>query len=774
VNKHPFELKESIRTKLMMVGLAATATALILAGVASFLADYQLDKQSLIHRLETETGIIGANCTAALAFGDRQGAEEILSYLKSLASVEMAVVYGRNGSPLALYYRSGAGNVPPPVQTDGTAFGFGTIETFRTIVHDGEPVGTIYLRANTGELNRRARGFILSLLISIMGAMGLAWLMLSKLQKVITRPVLELAQQMREVSEGKDYSIRAEIKSNDEFGLLTLGFNEMIEQLQKHQEELQSARISLEQLVTVRTEDLARANEALGRELEERMRAQRALMGAAQEWRETFDAISDQVSLLNREGKILRVNKAVQRALNIPFDKIVNRNTCELMHTHGPDLARCPFHQASATLSSHTIDMQRGSRWYTVTVDPIMSETGRLTGWVHIMSDVTDRKELQENLNQSQKMEAVGRLAGGVAHDFNNILSVIISFSNFVLQELPEGSPYASDLQQIKASGERAAALTRQLLAFSRKQVVNPEVINVSQVINNLSKMLKRLIGEHIRMDLKLAGDTGNVFMDPSQLEQVLVNLTVNARDAMPSGGQLSIGTWNTLLGDEEAEHHGVAAGDYVVVTVRDTGTGMSKETMSKIFEPFFTTKPKGRGTGLGLSMVYGAVKQGNGYIDVASEVGKGTTFTVYLRRYREQSDKSGDEAPVVADLRGNGETILLVEDDDLVRLSVYRILTGNGYKVLQAANAAEALELYKAGTDSIRAVLTDIVMPGMTGVELGRKLQETSASLPVLYMTGYSEEALAEQNVQSSRLNLISKPFRPEELMRRLKETMG
>jgi PAS domain S-box-containing protein len=766
-----FDIRGSVRKKLMLVGLSVTAVALLIAGIAALITDYQLLKKSTIRRLSIEASILGDNCTAALTFNDRQGASEVLETVKSLGTMELVVIFNKEGEIFSAYRQHGNDSaVPSTDRPDGAVFSFGGIDVFKTILLDGEPIGRIYLRSSPEEITRRVTGFILFLLVSITCSMFIAYLLLSRLQLGITSPVLELAQLMKEVSEERKYSVRAPVRSGDEFGQLAMGFNEMIEQLQKREQELNSHRLSLQQLVTARTEDLARANELLEKELEGRVKAQRALMMSAQEWRETFDAISDQVALVSKEGKIIRCNKATQKLLDMPFSWVIERACCDLLHDHGADLSRCPLHIASLSLKSATVDMQRGTRWYRVTVDPILGDQGRPTAWVHIMSDITDRKDLQDKLNQSQKMEAVGRLAGGVAHDFNNILSVIISYSNFVLQELPPDSPMAADLQQIKASGERAAALTRQLLAFSRKQVVNPEVLSVANLIKNLSKMLGRLIGEHIQMELRLPENTGFVYMDPSQLEGILVNLTVNSRDAMPTGGRLIIETMDVKVPPSVASAQGVPPGDYVAVAVRDTGTGMSRETLSKVFEPFFTTKPKGKGTGLGLSMVYGAVKQGGGFVEVQSELGTGTNFIVYLKRVADPAE-SPEVSKIPADLSGNGETVLLVEDEESVRISIFRILTGNGYSVTEAANGMEALEIFKQGKSNIRFVLTDIVMPGISGVELGRLLLEQSPDLKILYMTGYSEEALSEQNVHTGKLNLITKPFRQEDLLKKIKE---
>ena len=387
--------------------------------------------------------------------------------------------------------------------------------------------------------------------------------------------------------------------------------------------------------------------------------------------------------------------------------------------------------------------------------------------------DVTEKWLLERQLRMAQKMEAVGRLSGGIAHDFNNLLGVIIGYSQVLKRTLPPGTAFLEHAEEIEKAGQRAASLTRQLLAFSRQQVLAPAVLNLNSLISEMEKMLPRLIGEDIEIVIALDPAIGRVKADHGQLEQVVMNLAVNARDAMPDGGKVVITTANAVLDETWTRSHpGSKAGDFVMLSVADTGTGIDSETLAHIFEPFFTTKERGKGTGLGLATVYGVVKQSGGYVWVESALGKGTAFQIYLPRIEELVSVPEPVAPIVEAFRG-AETILLVEDADALRKLTHMLLEQHGYHVLVAANGAAALQLVEQKPERIDLLLTDVIMPGLNGRALAERLEILQPSLKVLYMSGYTDDAIVNHGVLESGTQLLHKPFSEESLIRKVREVL-
>ena len=413
-------------------------------------------------------------------------------------------------------------------------------------------------------------------------------------------------------------------------------------------------------------------------------------------------------------------------------------------------------------------------RWVYDYGQPVWDEAqGRVVRIIGATQDITERRQLEEQLRQAVKMEAVGQLAGGVAHDFNNLLTIINGYSSLALDKLNRKDPLHHDLAEINEAGRRAADLTRQLLAFSRRQILRPQVLNLNEVLKGMTKMLGRLIGEDVQLVLKPANDLGNVKADPGQMEQVVLNIAVNARDAMPTGGTLIIETANVKLGEAYAARHpGVEAGNHVMLAINDTGHGMTPEVRERIFEPFFTTKEAGKGTGLGLSTVYGIVRQSGGGIHVYSEPGRGTTFRIYLPRVGEEPETESAVEREAA-LPGGTETILLVEDDDAVRGMAVRILQELGYKVLTASDGAEALELCRDRTGPLDLLLTDVVMPGMSGRDLAEQLQGMFQGLRVLYMSGYTDEVVGQHGVLQTGQRLVQKPFDIAQMARQVRQAL-
>ena len=414
------------------------------------------------------------------------------------------------------------------------------------------------------------------------------------------------------------------------------------------------------------------------------------------------------------------------------------------------------------------------TRWFQTVKVPLRSSDGSSRQVLGVATDITDRKQLEDQFRQAHKMEAVGRLAGGVAHDFNNVLTVIRAQTEFLLADLPSDDPRRADVQEIQSAADRAASFTRQLLAFSRRQLLQPEVLDLNGVITGMEMMVRRLVGEDVVLLTKLLPDLPPIWADPGQLQQAILNLAVNSRDAMPRGGSLLIETNLVELDEHYPRQHPTAKpGRHVVLVVTDTGSGMDAATRSRIFEPFFTTKEPGKGTGLGLSTVYGIVKQSGGHIWVYSEVGRGTTFKLYFPPHHGAPKPVQPERTTLPAL-GSGATILLVEDERPVRSTVRRLLERHGYRVLEAANGHDALHLVTSRAGEISLVLSDMVMPGMGGTELASRVRALAPRLPVLLMTGYTEEAITRAGERPLDENIIEKPFTLTTMLEKVRIAIG
>jgi len=494
----------------------------------------------------------------------------------------------------------------------------------------------------------------------------------------------------------------------------------------------------------------------------QRRRAEAGRQESEDRLRRIFDHVSDALFIADDSGRILDANPAACALTGLSVEEL--RETPLL--TVLPESANAT--SIPRSLSLHNGNVAKLNR--VLQIDAAAFAPGVL---VYTVRDLTNQSRLEEQLAQSQKMDAVGQLAGGVAHDFNNILTVIMSYSSLLLSDFEEKDPRREDVQEISNAATRASGLTSQLLAFSRKQLLEPRVISVNSVVIGLEKLLRRLIGEDIELATTLEPDLFLIHADPGQLEQVLINLSVNARDAMPDGGRLHITTSNTELFMGHTDGRLAAApGEYIMVAVTDTGTGMTREVQNRVFEPFFTTKLQGKGTGLGLSTVYGIVKQSGGDVWIYSEPGHGTTFKVYFPRV---TDREAD-APLWEETEtavGGNETVLIVEDDASLRALSARILEGNGYTVLLARNGLEALAIADGHDGHIDLVASDVVMPKMNGRPLVEKLLESRPEMRVLFMSGYTDDEVMRRGVIDGRTAFLQKPFTPAQFAKKVRDVL-
>ena len=528
----------------------------------------------------------------------------------------------------------------------------------------------------------------------------------------------------------------------------------------------------LKRLVPVIEREL---REAAGRR--ERRRAEAALREAEAGYSTLVEQAPVGIYRSNPAGRFLSANRALARILGydspaellgLDMTRDVYADPAERQRLLDRDsYTEREYDEVEATWK------RKDGRRLTVqlSVRAVRDGSGDVEYYETFVRDVTEQRRLEGQLLQAQKMEAVGRLAGGVAHDFNNLLTVILSYSDLLLEDLPPEIPDRADVAEIRKAAVAASSLTRQLLAFSRQQVLEPRVLDVNTVVASTEKLLTRLLGEDVSLTTTLAAALGAVKVDPGQLEQIIMNLAVNARDAMPRGGRLSIETANVEMDESYVHGHPLARpGHYVMLAVSDTGTGMDAATQARIFEPFFTTKEAGKGTGLGLATVYGIVRQSSGFIWVYSEPGHGTSFKIYLPRVDEPVSPAGAPAPQVV---GGSETVLVVEDVAAVRAVTRQMLERQGYCVLEAANGATALSLARQHHSAIHLLVTDVVMPEVSGRELADQLVQLRPDMKVLFMSGYTDDAVVRHGILQEGIAYLQKPFTPDTLARKVRAVL-
>ncbi|HVB85394.1 MAG TPA: PAS domain S-box protein [Candidatus Dormibacteraeota bacterium] len=515
----------------------------------------------------------------------------------------------------------------------------------------------------------------------------------------------------------------------------------------------------------------------VNRDITERKRAEEALRCSELEFRSVVEYAPYGIYRASTDGVILQVNPALQKMLGYEPGDLLNKNL-------GRDIFRydAEYHRLSETLNRAEQIKDIEVEWIRQDGSPITvrcsgrrtnDEDGSPAYFEVFAEDVTEKRTLERQLRMAQKMEAIGRLSGGIAHDFNNLLGVIIGYAGVLRKALAANDSLREHALEIEKAGQRAASLTKQLLAFSRQQLLTPVVLDLNALFSDLESMLPRLLGEDITISMSLSPELASIKADRSQIEQVILNLAVNARDAMPTGGRLDIETANINLDQAYTWNHpGSEAGSYVLLTMTDTGTGMDPETLPHIFEPFFTTKETGKGTGLGLATVYGVVKQSNGYIWVDSVPGEGTSFQIYLPRYTGEAPIEEHETVPEKSLRGS-ETILLVEDAEPLRKLAQTFLEGSGFRVISARSGEEALEQVAQYRGAFDLLLTDVVMPGINGRALAERLLPRQPGMKVLYMSGYNDTFVAGRGVLEPGIHLLHKPFTEEVLLGKVREVL-
>lgn len=737
--------------------------------------------------------------SSALFFDDVEGAQEVIEGAKQNEDLIYIVVLDDSGDLFIAFNQDEADRIDL-MQTEKQSLRMSqdgmVYEIMTPILNGDEEIGQLFLGISFGKLRKeidRSRVNIalvsgLIFLIGIIAVLGISTL--------VTRPLSQMMQTVERIAQG-DLTQRATLSSRDEVGHLAESFNLMVDTVEERTKELQeeikerkrrealqlSRQWVLEKVWQMkRPDDIQQVLVTIKENL-------KMLAIGFQDFAVTLvdtscEPPTVQFYSLQEGWEELPPDKGGETIIQVwhrgvPFyrrdldieDTYQERHCVEATYGH-PVRAILDVPFSHGTLSVNSPKPHAFSDQDVVSLQllaEVLSEAFRRR------DDLQTLEQTEEQLRHSQKMEAIGQLASGMAHDFNNLLTVITGHCQLLLMVLDEDDPKYQSLEQVNKAGGKAATLIRQLLTFSRREVVQPEVLDLNKVVENLEKMLGRLIGENIELITATGSALGKVKADPGQLEQVIMNLAVNARDAMPGGGKLTIETENVELDEADAKRFvDIQPGSYVVLTVKDTGIGMDAETRERIFEPFFTTKDVGKGTGLGLSTAYGIIKQGNGHIQVFSEPGEGTTFEIYLPQVGGKEIDRQSQILAETTIPQGAETVLLAEDDETVRQLAEKILRQYGYTVLEAKNGEEALQVGARHNGPIHLLLTDVMMTGMNGHELADHLLSTRPELKVVYMSGYMDDTVSRHILEESETNFIQKPFSPNDLMRKVHESLN
>lgn len=530
---------------------------------------------------------------------------------------------------------------------------------------------------------------------------------------------------------------------------------------------------------------LSRYSQIVATKLEEKIRELEVAKAKVEESeafvRKILETVDEGFIVVDREYRILAANKAFCLYARLPEEQVVGQFCYQVSHhVDRPCFEageKCGvkrvFETGTSQAVAHTHTGLNGEACYAeIRAYPIMDASGNIVSAIETITDVTEKKKLEEQLRHAQKLEALGTLAGGVAHDFNNIISVIVGYGGIMEMRMPDDDPNTAYLREILAASERATLLTESLLIFSRKQIAELRPVSINDLVNGMKRMVFRIIGEDIETDIRLTPEKLTVMGDYGQLEQVLMNFATNARDAMPDGGSLTIETEPLEMDDAFIHRYGFGKpGKYALISVTDTGAGMDEQTRERIFEPFFTTKKQGKGTGLGLSIVYGIIKQHNGHIHCLSEQGRGTTFRVYLPLVEEVPREKAKT--VTAPLRGGSESILVADDDENIRKLIRALLEQHGYSVFEAKDGAEALIRFQENRDRIDLVLLDVIMPRKGGREVYDEMRAMRPDVKTLFMSGYTSDVIEGKKILEERLQLLHKPVRPRELLNKIREML-
>lgn len=796
----------SIRGKLTFIVMMTTCISLLLALFAMSLFDTLNFQSQMRSDASSVVEMIVNNSKAAVSFGDEKAAKEILDSLGSEPNVGSIMLIGEDGNLLAECRKPGwpASSIPA-VGANYISSTWHRIEIARPILLQGACIGAVVLQWDTSELGARLWSGVTVAICILFVAAALGYLLTMRLQRFIALPIQNLADASRLVATEKTYSIRVPKQADDELGELTDGFNSMLMQIEARDMALREAQAELEKRVAGRTVELFGANQQLHIEVSNHKRAKEesdALRGKLQVAYEKLSSEADeratmQEKLKSSEEQFSKAFKTspVPQAILTRGSRIfvdVNDRFADLagmdrQKVIGSALFSIPIWsvpETRARIEQLLADGQAISNWECrisgeadKTRCALLSAESFQIGsepCVLLMTeDISERVNLEGQLRQSQKMDAIGQLAAGVAHDFNNLLTVIQGYTQLLLATQPANGMSREALEKIIAASQRAAGLTSQLLTFSRKQVAQPKAVDMNKVVQSVTGLLRPVLGEQIRLNIRPAEEIPSVMADAGMLEQVLVNLAVNARDAMPKGGELIICSFSCDIDATYLQCRPQAsAGRFVCLQVSDSGTGMDTQTMERIFEPFYTTKGVGKGTGLGLATVYGIVKQHQGWVEVVSQIGVGSTFKVFIPAVEQAVEHT--EFMNADIVRGGNELILVVEDEPALRELVSKVLRTYGYQVIEASHGKDAIRVWESIEVKPSLLLTDMMMPeGMTGWDLACHIRSKSPDMKVVYTSGYSPEIFGGEVKMDSNANFLPKPYNPRVLAKTIRQCL-
>ena len=747
-----------LRMRLLVV------VALVLAGMTAMISTYFPARarassfEALVREASTVGRVAAHSIAPALLFDDHTDAVSVLAGIRETAGVAYLVVVAADGTTFA------AAGIAEPYSQPG-------IHRLSTpIVHAGKTLGRVDVGVALSGLEAEAKQIRSSIWAFSAALFLLATGVTVGLGTMVIRPLAGMIATAQRISRG-EHDERVPVRSSDETGRLAKAINRMLDDLQAARRELELLNQDLEKRVDVRTEELAG-------EIVERKRGQEALQRSNERFELAASAVDGAIYDWSMEGNVLSWSDGLTRVFGYRPSENLDLAKWWSSHVHPEDLERvrrqheAALADASDFLCEYRLAHHDGR--YLSVLDRgrlLCDPSGQPVRMVGVVENITELRQLEEQFLHSQRMEAVGRLAGGVAHDFNNLLTTILGYSEILQATMDPTDPRLEDVAEIRKSGERAAGLTQQLLAFSRKQRTTPRLLDVGSVLTDLERMLRRLIGEDILLETAIPQERLLVMADRSQLDQVLINIAVNARDAMPRGGKLAISAVSVELDDSFVRVHlGSRPGPHVRIEIRDNGMGMPQEVLARVFEPFYTTKEVGKGTGLGMSIVYGIIAQWGGYVSVESAPERGTIVRLYLPVTVGEPEPAAPAAPSA--IRGT-ERVLVVEDEASLRALLRTHLSKNGYEVIEARDGQQALQVAGAVAGSIDLVLTDLVMPNMGGREMADSLRRKQPDLRVLFMSGYSEDRTRDYAELAAGEQFLSKPFALQDLLHKVRQIL-